>query len=182
MAALSPKRARIEEEDEEMDEDDDSDDYSDDDEGEMVLEEHSATDAADGEYKFAFQRLGTCDFPSSHEKIDGQVFHRGGEGWKQVGTLKGNLIHRDMGCYQNELFHEVCDAESEELQGIAVTCCNADGTIRFKHLDGIDRALNLGADRGDFVQVEKVQLDAEHRGKGVGLLCFSALLDWQKKW
>ena len=49
------------------------------------------------------------------------------------GSLGGNVINRSV-CFRNSMFHNVCDAESSELQGLACLCCNADGTLRFKNL------------------------------------------------
>jgi len=94
-----------------------------------------------------------------------------------VGTLKGNLIDR-VPLSRNGVFHEVCDAESDELQGISCLCCNADGTLRFRSLPGLDAKVCGPSNGGNFLHIEQVKLAKEHRGTGVGPRCVDRLLAW----
>ena len=99
--------------------------------------------------------------------------------WIEVGKLRGNLLNRDR-LRPNAVFHDACDAESNELQGMGCHFCNADGTLRYRNLDGLSRAQDRASSFGNFLHIESVALDSSHRGKGVGMRFLNAVLEWER--
>ena len=182
------KQARTEEppdkegnETKEAEEDEDEEEiWEEEDEEDPPTREGTVEDSQDIEasnYWFKFTLRKHCDF-DSQQWVRGQVMHRPAAGQMEqcVGDLKGNLIDRDHRPRWN--FHELCDAESAELQGMSTALCNQDGTLRFDRIQNLNRDEHWACSHGGFLQVEIVRLEQAHRGNDIGLRFFCALLEW----
>lgn len=95
---------------------------------------------------------------------------------ENIGNLNGLIIDRDF--RPRSHFHELCDSESQELQGMGVCFCNDDGTLRYKTLDGLTEEQDGAASSGGFLQIEQVSIDEAHRHKDLGIRCIKTLLQW----
>lgn len=93
-----------------------------------------------------------------------------------VGHLNGLVIDRDF--RPRSQFHELCDSQSQELQGMGVCFCNDDGTLRYKTLNGLAKEKDDAASSGGFLQIENVSIDEAHRHKDLGIRCVKTLLEW----
>jgi hypothetical protein len=93
-----------------------------------------------------------------------------------VGRLQGLVIDRNF--RPRWQFHELCDAESQELQEMSVCFCNDDGSLRYEDLDGLTEKQDAAASSGGFLQIEEVSISEAHRHKDLGVRCVKKLLEW----
>ena len=99
-------------------------------------------------------------------------------GQSKAGSLTGLVIDRSFRPRPRWTFHELCDAQSRELQQMGVCFCNNDGTLRYADLDGLDAKNDSAANWGGFLQIELVSISEEHRHKDLGVRCVKAVLEW----
>lgn len=154
---------------------------------------HEATvadeDPASG-YEYHFQLSKHYEFYPRQLSFKGQVLYKSnppedGRAEEpstpraQVGKLRGSLIDRGKEPFN---FHQLCDADSSELQAIGCKFCDRRGRVRYENVDGLevegdpDGAADLN--RGGFVHLYLVELDQEHWGSDVGLRFCRALLTY----
>ena len=151
-------------------EDEDEWDDDEEDEAERLIAEETLVDTG-GNYQFKCTLRRHYEFESAMQ-VSVTIMH----GSVTVGSVKAFLVDRDF--RPRWQFHELCDAESQELQEMGVLFCNDDGTVRFADIDGLDATADGAASHGGFLQIEMVRLDEEHRHKDVGVRCIKALLEW----
>ena len=149
------------------------DDEEEEEEKERLIAEETVSDAR-REYQFKFALHRHYDFESAMT-VHVTVLH-GRRNPVKVGSAKGFLVDRDF--RPRWQFHELCDAESQELQEMSVLFCNGDGTVRYADIDGLEAGADRAASRGGFLQIEMVSLVEAHRQKDVGVRCVKALLEW----
>ncbi|KAG1674048.1 hypothetical protein FOA52_000354 [Chlamydomonas sp. UWO 241] len=130
------------------------------------------TNDGDSAYTFSFMATRNYEFGANLE-LTGTVVHiQDGI----VGRLTGSLIDRSFSPHDS--FHEICDAESDELHQVGWTFCDAHGKIRFDSVRGLSSSADRSASSGGFLHIAMVELTEAHRHNGIGLRFVRACLGW----
>ena len=153
------------EEDEEEEEEDEDEDGN-----RLIICQHTLEDELAG-YGFEIELRRHYEFKSVVEISVSITYEK-----HAVGRLKGLVIDRNF--RPRWQFHELCDAESQELQEMSVCFCNDDGSLRYKDLDGLTEEQDGAASQGGFLQIELVSISEAHRRKDLGVRCVKKLLEW----
>jgi len=134
---------------------------------EETLARCTVADSVNAHYEYEFSLFNGYDYDEV-KPIGVTVKHDG----CKIGSGHGRLIDRSTGG-----FHELCDSVSQEMWDMGSSFASDDGRL-VPGIDGLTTAQYANASRGNFVHIELVVLDAEHRGADLGLRCLHGLLAW----
>lgn len=140
-------------------------------EEEEALARCTVADSLDARYEYEFSLGNSYDGCDELKPITVEVKHDG----RTIGGGNGSMVDRSFGG-----FHESCDIVSQELCDMGSNFASDDGTLK-PGIDGLTAAQHANASHGNFVHIEIVSLEAEHRGADLGLRCLHGLLAWLSK-
>jgi hypothetical protein len=117
----------------------------------------------DDEYQFDFREREDYDYADSVTIIKGKVSLNN----VKVGIICGHIIQR------NNIFYELCDSISDEVQKCGVTFFNANGNLQGPMKHKVSDECNYDG----YMHVSEVRIKSKHRGRELGLRLFHKLLD-----
>lgn len=98
------------------------------------------------------------------------------ESASQIGEISATLVNGSSTPMRS--FRDTCPIEVEENLKFENSLFEADGSIRYGQVDGLDETINRDISRGRFLNIARIRLQPSYRSRDIGLQSLFHLLEW----